>query len=54
MLRKASAPLPPHHEPCCCAQVVAGALLAVGIVNCGVLDEVDPALALLSGGFDQL
>ncbi|KAL4435475.1 hypothetical protein ABPG77_006237 [Micractinium sp. CCAP 211/92] len=29
-------------------QVVAGALLAVGIVNCGVLDEVDPALALLS------
>ena len=31
-------------------QVVAGALLAVGIVSCGVLDEVDPALALLSGG----
>ena len=31
-------------------QVVAGALLAVGIVNCGVQDEVDPALALLSGG----
>ncbi len=30
-------------------QVVAGALLAVGIVNCGVQDEVDPALALLSG-----
>jgi 26S proteasome regulatory subunit N1 len=29
-------------------QVVAGALLAVGIVNCGVQDEVDPALALLS------
>ncbi|EFN53700.1 hypothetical protein CHLNCDRAFT_25435, partial [Chlorella variabilis] len=29
-------------------QVVAGALLAVGIVSCGVLDEVDPALALLS------
>ena len=31
------------------AQVVAGALLAVGIVNCGVQDEVDPALALLAG-----
>ena len=31
-------------------QVVAGALLAVGIVNCGVMDEVDPAFALLSGG----
>ena len=31
------------------AQVVAGALLAVGVVNCGVMDEVDPALALLSG-----
>lgn len=30
-------------------QVVAGALLAVGIVNCGVQDEVDPALALLAG-----
>jgi 26S proteasome regulatory subunit N1 len=30
-------------------QVVAGALLAVGIVNSGVQDEVDPALALLSG-----
>lgn len=29
--------------------MVAGALLAVGIVNCGVQDEVDPALALLSG-----
>ncbi|KAI3425164.1 hypothetical protein D9Q98_008935 [Chlorella vulgaris] len=29
-------------------QVVAGALLAVGIVNSGVQDEVDPALALLS------
>jgi 26S proteasome regulatory subunit N1 len=29
--------------------VVAGALLAVGIVNCGVMDEVDPAFALLSG-----
>lgn len=34
-------------------QVVAGALLAVGIVNCGVQDEVDPALALLSGGWAQ-
>ena len=31
-------------------QVVAGALLAVGIVNSGVQDEVDPALALLAGG----
>lgn len=31
------------------AQVVAGALLAVGILTCGVADEVDPALALLSG-----
>ena len=31
-------------------QVVAGALLAVGLVNCGVQDEVDPAYAILSGG----
>ena len=30
-------------------QVVAGALLAVGLVNCGVQDEVDPAFAILSG-----
>jgi 26S proteasome regulatory subunit N1 len=28
--------------------VVAGALLAVGLVNSGVVDEVDPALAILS------
>jgi hypothetical protein len=33
------------------SQVVAGALLAVGIVSCGVQDEVDPALALLSGAW---
>ena len=30
-------------------QVVGGALLAVGIVNSGVQDEVDSALALLAG-----
>eukprot|EP00887_Chlorella_sp_A99_P000106 scaffold16.g106.t1 len=30
------------------SQVVAGALLAVGIVASGIVDEVDPALALLS------
>jgi len=29
------------------SQVVAGALLAVGIVNCGVRNEMDPAFALL-------
>jgi hypothetical protein len=28
--------------------VVAGALLAIGIVNCGVQNENDPAFALIS------
>lgn len=32
----------------CCADGQAGALLACGIVNCGVRNECDPALALLS------
>ena len=30
-----------------CCPVCAGALLAVGITNCGVQDECDPAFALL-------
>ncbi len=33
--------------------VKAGALLAVGIVNCGVRNDCDPALALLSEHIDS-
>ena len=32
---------------CCCHCISAGALLAVGITNCSVQDECDPAYALL-------
>ncbi len=34
--------------------VVAGALLAIGIVNCGVQNENDPAFALVSDYVNNL
>ena len=36
------------HIPCICVCLQAGALLGCGIVNSGVRNECDPALALLS------